>query len=63
MATVLVSVRMTLSQGPPGVGTAATRLQKPPLSVNWPPLSEPASGWPMVPVTTKTLPVLGRRLP
>jgi hypothetical protein len=42
----------------PGVWTAAITPQKPPSSVKLPPLILPASGWPMVPLTAYTPPVL-----
>lgn len=47
-----------LSNGAPGVCTAAMSPQKPPCRVQLPPLIVLASGWPIVPLTVKTLPVL-----
>src|SRR6185295_16649871 len=55
--TVFVVVRVMVSNGAPGVGTAVM-LQKPPLIVDESPVRLPASGWPMVPRTAKTPPVL-----
>ena len=55
----LLLLRVMLNNGAPGVCTAAMRLQKPPSIVKLPPLIVgPASGWPMVPLTEYTPPVL-----
>ena len=50
-ATVFVAVRKMESNGEPGVCTAAIIPQKPPCNVKLPPVIEPASGWPIVPLT------------
>jgi len=47
-----------VSNGAPGICTAAMMPRKPPSTVKSPPLILPASGWPMVPLTEYTLPVL-----
>ena len=57
-ATVFVVVRAMDSNGAPGVCTAAMSPQNPPSMVKLPPLILPASGWPMVPLTDYTPPVL-----
>ena len=48
-----------VSVGAPGVCTAEAKLQKPPVNKKLPPvIGGPASGWPMVPLTAYTPPVL-----
>ena len=49
---VFVAVSLMLNKGEPGVWTAESKLQKPPVTEYCPPLMGPrASGWPMVPLT------------
>src|SRR5262245_37589232 len=57
-ATVFVVVRAIESNGAPGVCTVAMIPQKPPSTLKLPPLIRPASGWPIVPLTENTPPVL-----
>src|SRR6185503_3245772 len=52
---LFVPVREIRKSGAPGVCSAA---QKPDCTVKFPPLAPPTSGWPSVPVTRKTPPVL-----
>src|SRR6185436_16732579 len=48
-----------LNSGAPGVCTTESKLQNPPVREKSPPLiAGPASGWPMVPLTENTPPVL-----
>src|SRR6185436_18394328 len=56
---VFVAVSWMGNGGAPGVGTV-TSDQNPPTSENWPPIMACAlaSGWPMVPLTENTPPVL-----
>src|SRR5437016_14458008 len=57
---VLVEVSRIVSNGAPGVWTTENKLQKPPTTEKFPPVSgwALASGWPMVPLTAYTPPVL-----
>ena len=55
----LLAKRVTVSNGAPDVCTTDIRIQKPPVTAKFPPLiPPPASGWPMVPLTENTPPVL-----
>src|SRR6266446_895867 len=57
-SAVLVAVSLIVSKGAPGV-CCANKLQNPPTREKFPPvIGPPASGWPIVPLTEYTPPVL-----